>query len=64
MAIKLAGGDVLGVDLSGDTGHWLCARAHTAAADQVFCSPVARRLMCALYTFDARDTVATRSVDT
>jgi len=42
MAIKLAGGDVLGVDLSGDTGHWLCARAPTAAADQVFCSAVAR----------------------
>jgi len=42
MAIKLAGDDVLGVDPSRDTGHWLCALAPTAAADQVSRSPVTR----------------------
>jgi len=43
-----------------------CALAPTAAADQVPRSPVECRppIMSALYTFDARDAVATRCVDT
>ena len=47
-------------------GRRQCALAPTAAADQVPRSPTASRppIMSALYTFDARDDVATRCVDT
>jgi len=47
-------------------GRRQCALVPTAAADQVSRSPAAcrRPIMSALYTFDARDAVATRCVDT
>ena len=48
------------------SGRRQCALAPTVAADQVPRSPLpaTRRLMSTLYTFDARDVVATCCVDT